>query len=144
MPATIYFSGSISGGRQDVALYATIVKAMRDAGHVVLAGAVADENVASAGEAGGAEAIFARDLHWVEESNLVVAEVSVPSLGVGYEIAAARYRYAIPVIALWRPAYAARCSAMIAGDPGIQLIEYEEPAEMLPQLVAEIAKYAEG
>jgi hypothetical protein len=45
---------------------------------------------------------------------------------VGYEIAAARYRFGMPVFALYRPAHVARCSAMVAGDPDIRLIQYEE------------------
>jgi hypothetical protein len=56
----------------------------------------------------------------------LVAEVSMPSTGVGYEIAAARYRYRIPVICLYRPAYTARCTAMVAGDDGVELIEYTD------------------
>ena len=70
-------------------------------------------------------AVF-RDIGWIEESNILVAEVSTPSTGVGYEIATARYRYHMPVICLWRPAYSKRCSAMVAGDLGVELIEYED------------------
>ena len=65
---------------------------------------------------------------------MLVAEVSTPSSGVGYEIAAARYRYKIPVICLYRPAYTKRCSAMISGDKEIELIEYDDVDRMLPRL----------
>ncbi|MEI7962017.1 MAG: nucleoside 2-deoxyribosyltransferase [archaeon] len=30
--------------------------------------------------------IFDRDVAWIKEADLVVAEVSMPSVGVGYEI----------------------------------------------------------
>jgi hypothetical protein len=127
---TIYFSGSISGGRQDVALYRRIVATLESAGHHVLAGAVASETVTAGGESLDSGKIFQRDLAWIDEAarerGLLVAEVSVPSTGVGYEIAAARYRFGIPVICLWRPAYTKRCTAMVAGDAGIDLLEYEE------------------
>jgi 2'-deoxynucleoside 5'-phosphate N-hydrolase len=134
MAATIYFSGAISGGRVDVALYRRIIAALAADGHRVLAGAVASEEIGDAGEALSREEIYTRDLAWLAESDLLVAEVSLPSLGVGYEIAAARFRFAIPVIALWRPAHARRCSAMISGDPNVELIEYEAVETMLPRL----------
>jgi hypothetical protein len=65
----------------------------------------------------------------------------MPSTGVGYEIAAARYKYKIPVICLYRPAHTSRCTAMVAGDRGIELIEYSATSDLLPRLSAAIAKY---
>lgn len=140
MPTTIYFSGSISGGRQDVATYREIVAALEADGHHVLAGAVTSEEIGAHGEALGVQDIFNRDIGWIDVADMVVAEVSVPSSGVGYEIAYARYRREIPVICLYRPAYTKRCTAMISGDAGIELIEYEEVATMLPRLMESIRR----
>lgn len=137
MPATIYFSGSITGGRADVALYRQLIDALEADGHRVLAGAVAAEDVGAFGEAVPRSEIFARDLAWLDECDLVVAEVSTPSHGVGYEIAYARHRRGIPVIALTRT----RCSAMIEGDPGIELFQYAEPAEVVPRLLESIRRH---
>jgi 2'-deoxynucleoside 5'-phosphate N-hydrolase len=141
MPLTIYFAGAISGGRVDVAHYRRIVEALRADGHHVLAGAVAAEEVSASGESLDACAIFERDVDWLSQADLLIAEVSTPSTGVGYEIATARYRYAIPVICLYRPAYTKRCTAMVAGDRGIELIEYDDAAKMLARLCAAAAKY---
>jgi nucleoside 2-deoxyribosyltransferase len=138
---TIYFAGSISGGRGDVALYREIVAALEREGHRVLAGAVAAEDVTSSGEALDACAIFDRDLGWIADADILVAEVSMPSTGVGYEIATARYRYDIPVICLYRPAHTARCTAMVAGDRGVELIEYVEVSDLIPRLSDVLAKY---
>ncbi len=136
MPATIYFSGSITGGRGDVAVYREIVYALRSAGYRVLAGAVAAEDVGASGERIAAHDIFERDLRWLDESDLLVAEVSTPSHGVGYEVAYARYRRQIPVICLTRT----RCSAMLAGDPAIELLEYAELAATIPRLLESIRR----
>ncbi len=138
---TIYFAGAISGGRTDVAHYRSIVQALEAAGHRVLAGAVASEDVGAHGESLGAAAIFERDLGWIAEADVLVAEVSLPSTGVGYEIATARYRYDKPVICLYRAAFTKRCSAMVAGDAGVELIEYDETSAMLDRLRAALAKY---
>jgi len=139
---TIYFAGAISGGRADVAHYRTIISALEADGHRVLAGAVAAETVGDSGEALDACAIFDRDLAWLGEADVIVAEVSMPSTGVGYEIAAARYRLNIPVIALYRPAYTKRCTAMVSGDRGIDLIAYDDNATMLSRLREALAKYS--
>ena len=138
---TIYFAGAISGGRADVAHYRQIVQALEDDGHYVLAGAVASEEVGAHGESIDVAAIWARDLSWIEEADVLVAEVSLPSTGVGYEVATARYRYGKPVICLYRAGHTKRCSAMIAGDTGVELIEYEDTPEMLIRLRAALAKY---
>ena len=142
MARTIYFSGSISAGREDVGTYQWIVTALEQSGHRVLAGMVTNAAIGSGGESLTAAEIFARDMAWLEEAararGVLVAEVSKPSLGVGYEIAAARYRFQLPVVCLYRPAFTTRCSGMIAGDPGVRLIEYtaESAAEMIEKLLA--------
>lgn len=141
MPLTIYFAGAISGGRADVAHYRAIVEALEADGHRVLAGAVASEDVGAHGESLDAAAIFARDLGWIREADVLVAEVSLPSTGVGYEVATARYEYRKPVICLYRAAFTKRCSAMVAGDAGVELIEYSETPDMLDRLRAALAKY---
>ena len=138
---TIYFGGAISGGRADVGHYRRIVDALVADGHRVLAGAVASEDVTAHGEALDPCAIFTRDLAWLDEADVLVAEVSVPSTGVGYEIAAMRYRCGKPVICLYRTGHTKRCSAMVAGDAGVELIEYDDAAEMLERLRSALAKY---
>ena len=141
---TIYFAGAISGGRDDAGHYREIVRALEAEGHRVLAGAVAAEHVGSDGEPLDSHSIFDRDIAWLGNADVLVAEVSKPSTGVGYEIATARYRFEIPVICLYRPAYTKRCTAMVSGDPEIQLIEYDTASEMLGRLRAALAKYTAG
>src|SRR5450759_3975087 len=142
--AKIYFSGAITGGRGDVPLYRRIVETLESAGHRVLAGVVTAMDITAAGEAIDNVAIFQRDLEWIREvaesGGILVAEVSQPSTGVGYEIATARYRYGIPVICLYRPAYTKRCTAMVSGDAAIETIQYEDAGvdSMLARLIRAI------
>jgi 2'-deoxynucleoside 5'-phosphate N-hydrolase len=142
MALTIYFAGSITGGRGDVDHYRAIVEALEADDHRVLAGAVAAEHVGLSGEPLDACAIFERDVGWLAEADVLVAEVSTPSTGVGYEIATMRYRHGRPVICLYRPAFTARCTAMVAGDRGIELIEYQSIENLLVRLQAALSKYA--
>jgi 2'-deoxynucleoside 5'-phosphate N-hydrolase len=138
----IYFAGSITGGRGDVAHYREVVAALEADGHRVLAGAVAAEHIGPSGEPLTPCDIFERDVGWLSEADVLVAEVSTPSLGVGYEIATMRYKVRRPVIALYRLAFTARCSAMVSGDRGIELIEYDALADLLPRLRQALPKYA--
>lgn len=68
--------------------------------------------------------IHDRDLDWINEADAVVAEVTNPSLGVGYEIS-----YAVqnkkPVLALFRGGeQGKRLSAMIEGSSGVRVCDY--------------------
>lgn len=147
--AHIYFSGSISGGREDVELYNSIVGALRERGHHVNAGEVTNRNLLSGGEPGDPAEIFRRDIGWLDEvaaqGGLLVAEVSKPSAGVGYEIGYARYGREIPVICLWRPAHSRRCTAMLEGDAAIHLLEYDEQnlSELIERLHTKIVALSE-
>lgn len=142
MPTTIYFSGSISGGRGDVGLYRRIVDALERDGHRVLAGSVAAEHIGAGGDPITSREVFDRDLRWIEEvaeaGGVLVAEVSTPSTGVGYEIATARYRFNIPVICLYRPGRTTRCTAMVAGDEAIRLLEYAD--DSVDDLLARLSR----
>ena len=59
--------------------------------------------------------IFMRDMEWLQSADLVIAEVTTPSLGVGYELGIAE-KVKIPVLCLYRPIKGKRLSAMISGN----------------------------
>ncbi len=61
-----------------------------------------------------AKEIFNRDISWLKISDLIIAEVSGPSLGVGFEIAFGLYQLKIPVLALYNKKVK-KVSAMITG-----------------------------
>ena len=57
-----------------------------------------------------------------------MAEVTTPSLGVGYEIALAE-SWGKPILCLFRTESARKLSAMIAGAPGVRVEEYSAVEE---------------
>uniref|UniRef100_A0A3Q3W7C8 2'-deoxynucleoside 5'-phosphate N-hydrolase 1 n=1 Tax=Mola mola TaxID=94237 RepID=A0A3Q3W7C8_MOLML len=84
----IYFCGSIRGGRDDVDIYRRLVTTLQRYG-TVLTEHVSSRELSSTGEdvsAGGDRAIHDRDMDWLQQSEVIVAEVTQPSLGVGYEL----------------------------------------------------------
>lgn len=124
----IYFSGSIRGGRGDQGLYAGLIDHLRTRGEV-LTEHVGDPGLTPAGEEGLSESeICDRDLRWINEANVVVAEVTTPSLGVGYEIATAE-SLRKPTLCLFRPGAGGPLSAMIAGSRRSIVRRYESLEE---------------
>jgi len=97
----IYFSGSISGGRTDARVYLDIVQHLQSKSCVVLSEHVAKEELLAIYSAVAPERIFTRDIHLIQNCDRVVAEVSTPSLGVGYEICYALF-HDKPVLCLYR------------------------------------------
>lgn len=125
---TIYFAGSISGGRGDQVIYAQIIDMLKAHG-TVLTEHFGDANLTSAGEALTDRVIHDRDVDWLRHADVLVAEVTTPSLGVGYEIGRA-VEWRKRIICLYRPSEGRRLSGMISGAPGIQVIEYRAVADL--------------
>ncbi|XP_031568104.1 putative 2'-deoxynucleoside 5'-phosphate N-hydrolase 1 [Actinia tenebrosa] len=131
----IYFCGSIRGGRDDIHIYKHIIDQLRAYGEV-LTEHVGDV-VAQEEELGDDCYIYERDMKWLMSSEAVVAEVTQPSLGVGFEIAKA-HEYKKKVLCLYRPKPQSRLSAMIRGahsSPNFIVKDYKE--EDLPQILKE-------
>ena len=121
----VYFSCSLTGGRADEAMYGAIVDWLQAAGHVVLTAHLARPGVLAEEQSLGAPEVYARDMAWVEEAEALVAEVSTPSHGVGYEIAFALMQRK-PTLCLYRQD--ARVSKMLLGNsqPSLTLAAYAD------------------
>jgi len=125
----IYFAGSIRAGREDVNIYSEIISDLRKYGEV-LTEHVADTGLADKGEQNLSDKfIHDRDMDWLNQSDVLVAETTVPSLGVGYEI-----RYAVEkkkwVLCLYRPQKERSLSAMISGCSEITIGKYNRMEEV--------------
>ena len=110
----IYFAGSIRGGREDWALYREIINVLGEYG-TVLTEHIGDSELQITGEDLPDREVHDRDLGWLRSCDYLVAEVTTPSLGVGYEIAKAT-EWGKPVLCLFRAEKGRRLSAMIAGS----------------------------
>jgi len=120
----IYFAGSIRGGRDDAKLYLNIISELKQYGQV-LTEHVGDEDLRISGEAGMSDKfIHDRDMDWINESDAVIAEVTTPSLGVGYEIAMA-IQLKKPVFCFYKKNRGKSLSAMISGSAKTQVYNYD-------------------
>lgn len=123
----IYFAGAIRGGRDDAELYAALIRHLSRYGKV-LTEHVGNELLLGEEKFMSERDIFARDMQWLRQADLVIAEVSTPSLGVGYEIAVAQ-NLDLDVLCLHRASSSCDLSAMIAGNPGLRIARYADFAE---------------
>jgi 2'-deoxynucleoside 5'-phosphate N-hydrolase len=124
----IYFAGAIRGGREDSAIYLDIVSVLTQYG-TVLTEHVGDPNLDIRGEELSDQQIYDRDLEWLRSCDCLVAEVTKPSLGVGFEIGKAT-EWGIQVLCLYRPSESRSLSAMIAGCDKVTVETYRSVDEL--------------
>jgi len=129
----IYFSCSITGGRADEQIYQTLVADMLSCGHSVPTAHLSSPHVLEMERVARPDEIFARDMNWLKTCDVVVAEVSTPSHGVGYEIAIA--------LTLGKPVFCChrqerRVSMILTGNPApnLTVVEYGSPAQAVEQV----------
>jgi len=109
----IYFACSITGGREFEPVYQALVAALQADGHTIPTAHLADPGVSAEAVLTPVQ-VYQRDTAWIRACDALIAEVSVPSHGVGYEIG-----YALgegkPVLCLCREGRG--LSKMISGNP---------------------------
>ncbi|MFW2340789.1 MAG: nucleoside 2-deoxyribosyltransferase [Acidimicrobiia bacterium] len=117
----IYFAASIRGGRDDDDLYRALIIELARFGNVLTEHITHPNDV----EQGMTDRqIYERDMGWLREAEVVVAEVTTPSLGVGYELASAQ-QLGKRILCLFRPSSGQSLSAMISGAEALTVVEYE-------------------
>ncbi len=91
-----------------------------------------DDKLNEKGEDISENAIFERDTEWLKESDIIVAEVTQPSLGVGYEIAIGE-SLGKRIICLFKQK-SGNLSAMIKGNRKLEVLEYKSFKELSVKL----------
>ena len=124
----IYFSGSIRGGKEYVSLYLEIIKHLSKYGDV-LTEHVGNKNIEKNEFGVKDEEIYSTDMGFLKESDIFIADVSVPSLGVGYEIAMAENMGKRILCLYYNNRNNKRLSAMINGNKNIVLAKYKNIEE---------------
>lgn len=119
----IFFTGSIRGWREQQPNYSAIIDTLSWYGEVVSAH-IALPNISEYGETAlSARDISEREKERLQESDIVVAEITTTSLGVGYLIAYASSLNK-KILALYEGENTLKLSAMIKGDPNVVVETY--------------------
>jgi 2'-deoxynucleoside 5'-phosphate N-hydrolase len=136
----VYFAGAIPGGRELVSTTQSIVNRLKSMGHLVPTEHVASPTVLEDERRLSPSFVYKRDFDWISGSEALIAEVSLTSLGVGYEIACALHA-GKPVLCLHRAG--GTVSKMISGNPspGLRVVSYADNAELEQHLDSFIAEH---
>ncbi len=127
----IFFAGSIRSGRSMLSTYKQIIALLKKMGHTIVSEHVASERLEEAEAKLTDGEIFGLDTGFIDECDWLVAEVTVPSTGVGYEIC-----YAVSkgkrVLCVYEKG--ASVSAMVLGNKGVKAIPYRNMEELEKRL----------
>ena len=126
----VYFAGAIRGGRADAELYRRMIEYIQRTDRVLTehVGNLALSKME--GEEDREAAIYEQDTAWLRESDLVIAECTTPSLGVGYELAYAE-KQGKPVYIFYAK-NRTNLSAMLSGDRYFHICPYADESEIYP------------
>ena len=132
MEKKVYFAGSIRGGREDTAVYKRIIDYI-NATDTVLTEHIGLGNLSvTTRTKEDDEHIYECDTEWIKLSEVLIAECTNPSHGVGYELAYAE-AHNIPVH-IFYDKRKANISAMLNGNAYFKVYPYENEAEIYPVL----------
>ena len=132
MKKKIYFAGSIRGGRVDADLYRRIIQFVQQT-DTVLTEHVGSSNLILNEQGRERDAhIYDQDTAWLRQSDLLIAECTCPSLGVGYELAYAEH-HGIPCHIFYDKTKA-QLSAMLTGNPYFHIHPYESEEQIFAVL----------
>ena len=81
----IYFGFTVAGDRSTVETARSMVRCLEDLGHEVLTRHLVGEDARAADRLLGPQAVYERDMEWLRQCDLFIAEVSGSSFGVGFE-----------------------------------------------------------
>ena len=124
----IYFACSITGGRELESFYRDFVAALEADGHLIPTSHLAQAESMESERALTPKDVYERDVKWIHESNALIAEVGIPSHGVGYEIGYA-LNQGKPVLCLAQEGR--RVSKMITGNPAVVMKTYSSLTEAI-------------
>lgn len=128
----IYFACSITGGREFETAYQEIVAALMADGHEIPTSHLAQSEVMENERILVPRDVYERDVNWIKNCDVLIAEVSVPSHGVGYEIGIA-LNIGKPVLCLYQKER--KVSKMITGNPdsALTISDYSDTEEAISQ-----------
>lgn len=127
----VYFAGAIRGGREKVYDYKKMVDEFENCGAEVLTKHVADPELSSKGEDMSFGEIYDRDIKWLNECDIVFADITLPSLGVGYELAYAE-NIGKTIYAIYEKGI--NVSGFIRGNKKIKFLAYENIDEVVNEI----------
>ena len=143
----------MTGGRVDLDIYKEIISFLKKFGIVLTEHVAHDEKNLLTDDGRFLENnnhvtenyIYERDMNWIRESDVVIAEVSTPSLGVGYEIKAAE-ELGKPIICFFKKndgkGLVKKLSPIVKGNKNLKVVEYENMSQIKEHIKVFLSEFS--
>jgi 2'-deoxynucleoside 5'-phosphate N-hydrolase len=130
----IYLGFTVAGDRSSIEAARKILSVLESLGHEVLTSHLVNDNAWEADRRFTPQEIFARDMAWLNQCDLFVAEVSGSSFGLGFETGYVLGAMSKRTILLFHFNAANRISLLITGNthPNCALVPYNSIDELEP------------
>ena len=132
----VYFGFTVAGDRSSLATARRMVEVLEAMGHEVLTRHLVEDDAAQLDRSIPAEAVFERDMNWLRQCDIFIAEVSGSSFGLGFETGYVLGSSDRQAVLFYRRDAAPRISLLITGNthPNCVLEPYGEAEEMEARL----------
>lgn len=128
----IYFAASIYGGRELLEDYKSLVMALKSYGEV-LSEEIVDTNLLQKEEKISLEEIYLSDIEKIKQADVIFAELTNPSLGVGYELGYAEAHHK-KILGVYNQTIREKITPMMMGNKNIKMIAYKNIEEIIKKL----------
>jgi nucleoside 2-deoxyribosyltransferase len=138
---TIYLACTVRGDRGAIEGLRTLAAALEDEGHTILTKHLLDDNVEGAESTLSERAVYDRDVAWLESCDMLIAEASGSSFGVGFEVGyvlGRSERTNQGVVMVYRADRRESISRLIVGNahPRCETMAYVDSADLAEFVVA--------
>jgi nucleoside 2-deoxyribosyltransferase len=134
----IYFGFTVAGDRSSVSIAREIVEFLEARGHEVLTRHLVQDNAAQLDRAVTPQHIFERDMRWLAQSDIFIAEVSGSSFGLGFEAGFVLGSSDRKALLFYKREVGSRISLLITGNthPNCSVVPYGAFSEIVSRLEA--------
>jgi hypothetical protein len=132
MVMKIYFGFTVAGDRSSMVAARKIVELVDQMGHEVLTRHLVEDNAWEADRLITAKEVYLRDMKWLEQCDLFMAEVSGSSFGLGFETGYLLGATTKKVVLFYRRDVETKISLLITGitHPNCRLAPYSHLDEV--------------
>ena len=128
----IYFGFTVAGDRSTVDTARRIVTLLEDLGHEVLTRHLVSDDAWASDRLLAPQDVYRRDMAWLQQCDIFIAEVSGSSFGLGFEAGYLLGSTSKRVVLFYRRDLEKKVSLLITGNthPNCTLVPYATPGEV--------------
>jgi hypothetical protein len=136
----IYFGFTVAGDRSSIDTARKVVHQLEEMGHEVLTRHLVSDNAWEADRSVSPQDVYRRDMAWLGQCELFIAEVSGSSFGLGFETGYMLGATSKKVVLLYRRDVEQRISLLITGNahPNCTLVPYANVEEVMRFVICNV------